>query len=122
MIKLINFAAYAGYPELQISEKFSNIENRQFYGLNAEPSIDPRLSFCSSERHIADLNPVKVTAELTTKYVPAICSQPLLGYSLTLLLRQCPFFSLIFDPFEKNHQKISKSCESLMIATLFSVL
>ena len=52
---IMNFFAYAGCRDMQFSEKFSNIENHLLYRLNAEPALEPRSTFCISERYIAGL-------------------------------------------------------------------
>ena len=52
------------------------IEIGQLHRLSAEPAIDPRSTFCISERCIAGLHNAKLLAELTTIYTHTICSKP----------------------------------------------
>ena len=53
---------------MQFVERISNFENCHLQRLNAEPIIEPRSTFCISERCIAGLNAANFLAELTSKY------------------------------------------------------
>ena len=57
-LKSLIVVTHAGCRGMQFGEKFSKIENRQLYRLNAESAVEPRSNFCMSERYIACRIPV----------------------------------------------------------------
>ena len=61
--------AHVGCREKQFRETFLDIENCQLDRLDAKSAIEPRSTFCISERYIAGLTPVKFLEELTTNYM-----------------------------------------------------
>ena len=102
---------------MQFREKLSDTQNSQLYRLNTEPGTDSHSTFCISERYIATLNSLKFFAD-----IHAPCSQPLLSYSIYLLLQYNQPFNVISDSFQNNYEWFGKSCQQLIFVTLFPLL